>query len=155
MLRSVYRTGSSLILDKSNDKDYIYYYDTVAERKKALIKNRNHDNDLKFRVFGSEPKIFLGCYIYPYMELVQGEEIPEFKTFNLLDHKREYVDLLKKYIPDMLDVDKRWYHILIAYYIFKKDNFQDHLDQIQSVHDNGITPELKNTLLKYFKIEEE
>lgn len=156
MLIAIYKTGSSLILENYNDIDYIYYFDNNKDRIEALARNhKNGKNDNHFRLISSEPKIILGCYIYPYMELVKGEEILALKDFNLRDHKKEYVELLKKYVPVMQNGDKRWYHILIAYYIFKEDSWQEHLDEIQTVHDEGISPELKTTILKYFKIEEE
>ena len=151
MLRAVYRTGSSLFLKNCGDVDYVYYYDTAQERKKAVIRDKNDTADNHHKLYGNATSIILGCYVYPYMELVKGEEIPALKDFNLREHKEEYKELLKKYVPLMRNDDKRWYHILIAYYIFKENSWQEHLDEIQSVHDNGISADLRSKLEGYFK----
>lgn len=148
MLRCIYKTGSQCFLPKSNDKDYLYYYDTNDERKEALRKNRNHTDDIHFRTIGNDPRVFLGCYIYHWVELVEGEEIEAFKTFSIFNEevKSKYVPLLKSYAQFLKDTDKAWYHILTACYLYVRGKYQltkTELNKIQSVHDSGITKELK------------
>lgn len=155
MLRAVYKTGSSLILPNPKDIDYICYYDTNEERIKALAKNRNIEANNHFRVFGSEPKIFLGCYIYPYMEKVQGEDI-DFKSFNLFDSetKSKYIELLRKYASCLPNENKKWYHIYIAVSIYENGKNKLTKKQIataQKIHDKGVDEEMKQYLFDYLQ----
>ena len=146
MLKSIYKTGSSLILSNPNDEDLIYYYETNEERLEALVNNQNHFVNIHFRVFGSEPRIFLGCYIYPFMKHIEGDKIDDFITFNICEHKKEYKEIAMKFIEKAFDIDKRWYHILIACYMFENNEnaiTEEQREVAKLVHDEGITKELK------------
>lgn len=146
MLKSVYRGGSSVILDRPNDIDYFYYFDDVEEKRQAFAINHDKKHDNHFRVWKDECLIFLGCYAYPFMELVEGEEIKSFKKFNICEHKSEYKKLALNMINIIKDTNKKWYHILTACYMFTNENntlTDEQREIIQKVHDEGITEELK------------
>ena len=150
MLRAVYKGGSSILLNQHNDEDYFYYYETKEERRKALIYNKDHSKDNHYRLWGSEPKVFLGCWAYPFMELVEGEEIEGIKDFSIFDHRLEIKTLLLRHISYFQDSWKQWYHILILCYMFKNGKMeltQAQLTKVQQVHDNGITEYLKTFCL--------
>ena len=151
MARAIYKTGSQCILPSSNDNDYCYYFDTNEERVQALERNHNHDIDIHFVLWSNRLRIFLGCYIYPFMEYVEGEEIQEFATFNICEHKQEYKEIALKHISYIKDEDKNWYHILIACYMFERNKnsiTKAQKEKAQTVHDEGITKELKDYCLK-------
>ncbi len=150
MLISVYETGSKCILPHFCDEDFVFYYETKEEALEALRKNHNRDADIHFDVFGEEPKVFLGCYIYPYMKLVKGQKknFDSFSIFNT-DTKRKYINLLKKYVAWLKNDSKLWYHIVIAYYLFKKNKYslsEEEIQNAQFIHDNGITEQFKNKI---------
>lgn len=152
MLKAIYKCGSQCILPDSNDKDYLKVYETKEERREELIKNTNHSVDYHFDNLDRIPRVFLGCYIYPLMELVEGEEIKELKEFSIFDEKvkEQYVPLLKKYMTFLPDNSKLWYHILIACYMYERNKMsltKTQLKKVQAVHDNGITKELKEYCL--------
>lgn len=154
MLRSVYRGGSSVILLNSNDSDYFYYYDTNDERKNALINNKDHSVDNHYKLWEKRLNIFLGCYAYPFMEYVSGEEIAEFKTFNICEHKAEYIEIVNGLVGRMKDDDKRWYHIYIACLMFERNKntiTKEQKQKAQKIHDKGITQELKEWCLSILK----
>ena len=158
MLRSIYKSGSSVILPKPKDIDLIYYYNTNKERLEALQNYKRGNEDVHFRVFGDEPKIFLGCYIYHYMEFVEGERIEEFTNFSIFnnDIKEKYLECLKKHYNSLPDKHKKWYHIVIAYFLYKNGKYeltQKELEIAQFIHDNGITKELKSEIGDYFEWE--
>ena len=44
MLRAIYKTGSQLVFEHSNDKDYVHFYETREERLNALKKHK-HDKE--------------------------------------------------------------------------------------------------------------
>ena len=145
MLRAIYKTGSQCILPNSNDKDYVKVYDLYSESREALKHNHDHSVDYHFDGIDKMPRVFLGCYIYPFMELVEGEEIETLKNFSIFEHKDEYVALLKRELG-LREASKQWYHILIACYMFankKMSLTKTQLKKVQEVHDNGITQELK------------
>lgn len=143
MYRATYKTGSSLILKGSNDIDVVRFYDTEEERKEALIHYK-HDrqNDVHFDSLEKSPRVFLGCFIYHFMELIEGEDL-HLNEFSIFDHKKEYADLLKKqYVYWIPHKSKWWYHILTACYMFKNNSYdltEAQLKAIQSTHDKGIT----------------
>lgn len=156
MLRAIYKTGSSLILPKPKDIDTVYYYDNNLERLEALKRYKHKKEDIHFRIFNNEPYVFLGCYIYHFMELIEGEENLKFKDFSIFNND-EYLKCLKKYYDFLPDKNKKWYHIIIAMYLYKNNEYKLTKQQIevaQFVHDNGITPELKQEIKEYFKWEE-
>lgn len=152
MLRAVYKTGSTLVLEHGNDVDYIYYCETNEEIEEELKLYRRTDECCKhFRLLSKATAVFLGCYIYPYMELVEGEEIPELKSFNVCDHKKEWKELCLKHLKYMRDNDKRWYHIYATCMMFERNKptlTKEQWKKVQKVHDEGITKELKEYCLK-------
>lgn len=155
MLRAIYKTGSQLVFKHSNDKDYVRFYDTREERLLALIKHkRNDEADVHFAL--AVPKIFIGCYIYPFMELVQGEEIEEFKNFSLIDHKDEYIELVRNYVQWLPRENKKWYHIYLGISMLDRGTMEltdEQRENAQSIHDNGINDELYDYIIDYlFKV---
>ena len=94
---AIYKTGSSCILDTSNDKDLVYFYATKEEAREALIKYRHTEKEnIHFAPIDSVQKVFLGCYILPYMVKVSGDDID--LSFNFLQHREEYIELLRKFV---------------------------------------------------------
>lgn len=146
MLKSVYQGGSSVILPKANDVDYFYYYETRKERLEALQSNTDHSVDKHFKLWENRVKIIFCCYLYPYMKHIDGEEISEFADFNICDHKAEYVEEVRHFVETADSSNKKWYHILIACYMFengKNGITKEQLNKAQQVHDNGISDYLK------------
>ena len=141
MIKAIYTTGSSLILSKPKDKDVVRFYETKEEKREALIKYRHDDpNDVHFD-FVRKPRVFLGCYIYHFMKLVEGEDL-HLNEFSIFDHKEEYIALLKRYAGWLPKKDKHWYHILTACYMFENESYDltaKQLEAIQRAHDKGIT----------------
>ena len=142
MIRAIYKCGSSLILPKPKDQDYVYYVDTAFERKMMLIKNHDHSVDNHYKLFENAKKVFLGCYIYPFMEKVEGEDI-DFASFNMFEEetKAKYIALLKKYASWLPKENKWWYHIYIAVKMYDKGKInltKTELNTAQKIHDNGI-----------------
>ena len=142
MLKAIYTTGSSLILKSPSDKDVVRFYETKEECIEAVKKHKRDKNlDEHFSYVGREPMVFLGCYIYPFMELVEGEDL-HLNDFSIFDHKKEYADVLKRFASWLPHDHKWWYHILTACYMFKNNSYdltEAQLKAIQSTHDNGIT----------------
>lgn len=155
MLRAIYKCGSACILPTPKDEDYIYYYDTNEERLEALKKNHNHSVDNHYRIWGSEPKVFLGCYIYPFMEKIDGEDI-DFQSFDIFDEKikEQYFEVINRNIEHFKKEDKRWYHIVIAYYMYKNEQMKltsQQKEVAQNTHDRGISDTMYNKVIDYFK----
>lgn len=154
MFRAKYKCGSSLILPNPNDDDYVYYYDTNEERLEALRNNLNHSVDNHYCIFNEAKRIRLFCYIYPQLEHIEGEEI-DFKSFSIFDEdvKREYIALLKKNIAHLPKENKRWYHIVIAYFMYKNGEMKLTTQQkevAQNTHDKGISENMYNKMVDYF-----
>jgi len=144
MIKSVYKGGSSVILNAHKDIDYFYYCETNDERKELLVKNKDRTVDNHYVLWEKRLKIFLVCYSYPFMEHVKGEEIKEFKTFNICDHKKEYKEIAEKQMLCMGKDSKKWYHLYIACCMFergKNEISDDERNVAQSIHDNGINDE--------------
>ena len=153
MLRAIYKTGSSIFLKNNRDVDYLYIYDTVQEKRKASKCKPSEDIDKHFIAMPDILRIRLGCYIYPTMELVEGEEIKELKEFNILEHFEEYKELVNYYIDSLINKDKRWYHIAVAYYMFNNNSLslnEEQIKIIQYIHDNDISEEQKEKIKEYF-----
>lgn len=151
MLLAIYKCGSGLLLDNPRDNDLLYIFETKEQAMDALIKNRDREKDIHFEWLGHN-KIFLGCYAYPLMELLEGEEIDEFKKFSIFDHEEEYKDLLKSYAKKLSLNDKRWYHILVAIYMYENGKSKlnkTQLKKVQKVHDEkGIDQEVKKYIME-------
>jgi len=151
MLKAIYKTGSQLVFEHSNDKDYVHFYETNEERLNALKKHKyDKEADVHFAV--ASPRIFIGCYIYPFMELVQGEEIEELKNFNLIDHKDEYIVLVRKYMKWLTRENKKWYHIYLGISMLDRGVMEltdEQRKNAQSIHDNGINDELYDYIIDY------
>lgn len=147
---AIYKTGSSCILEKSNDNDLVYFYATKEEAREALIKYRHTEKaDVHFAPISSVQKVFLGCYILPFMVKVSGEDID--LSFNFLQHKEEYIELLKQYL-NMRKQSKLWYHIYIAVRMLEKGKRtlnKSEKEKAQSIHDNGIDDETFNYVFDY------
>ena len=153
MLRAKYKCGSSVILPTPRDIDVVYYYDNEEERRDALLHNHSHDIDNHYCLVEKATLIRMGCYAYPFMELIDGEEIEALKNFNFLEHKAEYAEKMKPYLSGMSKVDKRWYHLVIAYYMFKEEKTtltKAQLKVAQNAHDKGISDDMYNKVVDYF-----
>lgn len=158
MLKAIYKTGSSLLLDKTNDKDLVYFYETKEEKREALIKYKHDANaDVHFD-YVRPLKVFLGCYIYHFMVKVKGTNLhlDKFDIFNE-QTKAEYIELLKNYASWLPKESKKWYHILVACYMYKNGSYdltEAQLEAVQRTHDKGITDAKYNYCLKQLGIEE-
>ena len=147
MLRAVYQVGSSVILSKHRDIDYLYIYDTIEEKREAFRKGKHEKGiDNHYVALEKVPFIYIGCWGYRYAKLISGEEIDAIKNFNLFEHKDRLKEMCLKYFGVLRDTDKHWYHILILCYMFEKKKMtltKAQIKVVQQVHDNGITKELK------------
>ena len=156
MIRAIYKTGSSLILNNSNDNDLVYFFDTKEESKTAVDffkKENNNGADIHFD-YVREPSVFLGCYIYHFMELVKGKDL-HLADFSVFDHKEEYMALLKRYAEWLPQDNKKWYHILTAYYMYKNESYElteTQLKAIQKAHDEGITNAKYNLCIEWLGV---
>lgn len=153
MLKAIYKTGSSIFLEAPKDKDFVLYFETEEERREALIHDQNHEVDNHYCLIEKATKTRLGCYIYPMMELVEGEEIEALKNYNFLEHKEEYMALVKPYVAKMSKTDKRWYHLVVAYYMFSGEKTKltkAQLEVVQNTHDKGISDNMYNKVVDYF-----
>lgn len=154
MLRATYKIGSQCILPNAHDIDILKIYDTKEEAHDALIYNLDHSVDYHFDYITRIPYIFLGCYIYPYMELISGEEIQGIKDFSIFKHEQEYKQLLRRHVSWMRKDCKWWYHVYIAACMFDNNEMKLTPEQTliaQEIHDHGITPELEqyiNSIIK-------
>ena len=140
MYRATYTTGSSCFLPNAQDHDIIHIYDTKEECRNALIHLKQEEGVcVHFETY--PPRVFLGCYIYHFMEHLEGEELP-LKDFSIFEHKEEYIALLKHHTTYLRKTSKLWYHILTACYMFKNGSYEltdSQLQAIQRTHDKGIT----------------
>ena len=155
MLKAVYKGGSSVILPNPNDTDYFYFYDNEQERNEAFKKNKDRSCDNHYKLLSDNPKVFFGCYAYPRMVLIRGEEIESFKKFSILKHKKEYSKVALNYISFLKNQSKTWYHIVVAYFMFKngKESLtEEQINIVQKVHDCGIDQELKDKITEEFKL---
>lgn len=148
MLKAIYTTGSSLILENANDKDVVRYYETKEECIEAVKKHKRDKNlDEHFDYVG-HVRAFLGCYIYHYMELIEGEDL-HLSEFSIFDenNKKDYVACLKRFINWLPLENKWWYHILTACYLYKNGDYRltkTQINAIQKVHDEGATKKVKD-----------
>ena len=153
MLVAIYKTGSQCILPNAKDNDLVMFYETKEEARKAFEKNKKRDCDYHFDSIENLPHIFIGCYLYPFMELVDGVEIPAIKNFSIFEHETEYKELLKTCVNTYRKEYKSWYHIVIAYYMFtygKMKLTKTQLKVAQQTHDKGVSAEMYDTLVEYF-----
>lgn len=155
MLKAIYTTGSSLILENSNDKDTVRYYETKEECIEAVKKYRHDsDTDVHFDFVGNK-KVFLGCYIYHFMELIEGEDL-HLNDFDIFEEntKKDYVACLIRFTKWLPLEHKWWYHILTACYMYKNGNYNltsGQLTAIQRTHDKGITESKYNFCIDTLK----
>ena len=154
MLKAVYTTGSSLLLNNYHDKDIVRFYETKEEKREALIKYK-HDSEYDVHFDYIRPtKVCLWCYLYHFMKLIEGEDL-HLNDFSIFDHKEEYMELLKKYASWLPQESKWWYHILTAYYMFKNNSYElteAQLKAIQSTHDKGITNAKYNLSIEWLSV---
>ena len=97
----------------------------------------------------------MGCYAYPFMQHISGEQITEFENFSILDEtiRPQYIEVVKKNLTCIPRKSKRWYHIVIAYYIFKNGEMKLTTQQkevVQNTHDKGISDTMYNKVVDYF-----
>lgn len=141
MIKAKYTTGSQCFLDNPNDRDEVWFYETKEEANEAR-RTRGLDRTINVHYDYVRPlKVFLGCYVYHFMELVEGEDL-HLDQFSIFDHKEEYIALLKRYAGWLPKKDKHWYHILTACYMFENESYDltaKQLEAIQRTHDKGIT----------------
>lgn len=154
MLKARYTTGSSLLLEKHNDIDEVWFYESKEEKNNALAKYRPQEGiDVHFD-YVRPLKVFLGCYSYHYMKLIEGEDL-HLDEFNIFDHEEEYKELLRRYVSWLPLESKKWYHIITAYYLFKNKNYdltEAQLKVIQSTHDKGITNAKYNLCIEWLGV---
>ena len=151
MIISSYKGGSSVILPKHKDIDIFNYYETKEEALEELRQCNDHSVDYHFLHYEKRLHIFIGCYAYPFMEHISGQEITEFKLFNICEHKEEYKKVADFFIKHAENIDKRWYHLVIACFMFqngKNEITEEQKEIAQSVHDNGISDKLKKFIKK-------
>ena len=149
---AIYTTGSSLILKKPNDKDVVYFYPTKEEKIEALRTYR-HDSEYDVHFAVAKTCVFLGCYIYHFMELIEGEDL-HLNEFSIFDHKEEYIALLKKAVNIYNRKSKKWYQILTAVYMFENNSYdltEEQLKDIQQAHDKGVTKKLYTYIIDYLE----
>ena len=150
-MKAKYKTGSSLFFE-GNDIDYVIFCDSKEERKELISHyHRTKEACLHFRLADKPTPIILGCYSFPYCELIEGEEIPALKEFNILEHKEEYKRTAMRYINYLKDTDKQWYHIYIACKMFERNKItltKEMITVAKKIHDNGVDEKIKNYCLK-------
>lgn len=144
--RAIYSCGSSLILDNPNDTDICLVFDDV-EKKKYGFEHSPHDTGYCLHFATKEYKPFIGCYAVPLMKKLGGEDI-DFK-FDIFEEetKKEYIAILRNAVKKLKDDSKQWYHVLTAIYMYENGSYiltEEQKANVQEVHDNGITLELKN-----------
>ena len=156
MLKAKYTTGSSLLINNPRDIDEVWFYEAKEECDKArTARGLGEENvNVHYSYVGREPMVYLGCYIYHFMKLVEGEDL-HLDNFSIFDHKEEYIELLKRYAGWLPKENKRWYHILTACYMFENNSYDltsAQLTAIQRTHDKGITDAKYNYCLKQLGI---
>lgn len=155
MLKAKYTTGSSCFLEKHNDNDEVWFYETKEEATEARITRGAGVKGIDVHYDYVRPlKVFLGCYIYHFAKLLEGEDL-HLNEFSIFDHKEEYIELMKKYVSWLPKEDKHWYHILTACYMFANKSYDltsTQLETIQRTHDKGITDAKYNYCLKQLGI---
>lgn len=150
MIKAIYKTGSNLYLDNGRDTDLVYYYETKEECIEAIKAFKGKaESDIHFD-YVRPVKVGLWCYLYRFMELVEGEDL-HLADFSIFDHKEEYINCLKKFVGWLPKDNKWWYHILTACYMFENNSYEltkAQLKDIQRTHDKGITDAKYNYCLK-------
>lgn len=153
---SKYKGGSGVVLPNPHDEDIFLYFNTNDERKHALITNHDHSKDFHFKLKDKALNIFLGCYAYPYMELIEGEDLG-LKDFDIKEHSKEYANCLIEYINRWKDKDltnKHWYHVYLGYCALKNKTklTKTQKEKAQTIHDSGIDSELLKDIFDYLTI---
>ena len=147
-----YKTGSSLVLEKPNDIDVVWFYATKEDKYEALKKFTPSDFDYDVHFDYVRPfKAFIGCYIYLYMELISGEDL-HLDKLSIFDHKEEYVELLKRYANYLPRESKLWYHVYLGVSILDRGKSyltKEQKQNAQLLHDNGINDKLYDYIIDY------
>ena len=155
MLKAVYKCGSSTILENAHDVDYVYIYETREERMEAFKKYRRKEGiDPHWDSLDVLPRIFAGCPLYPYLKLVEGEEVEAIKNFNLLDHKEEYISLVRKHLEFLPREHKGWYKLYIGISMLDRGTMElskEQIENAQKIHDDGLNCELYNYIIDYLE----
>ena len=155
MLRAIYYCGSSVILPNPRDVDIVYMYDTIEELHEAKRNKKKRDTDFNIHYELTTPRVFLGCYAYPYMRRIEGEDL-HLENFSLLDHKDEYIAKIKEYVKFLQQhrEDKKWYHVYLGISILDRGTMelsQEQRENAQKIHDEGINCELYNYIIDYLE----
>ena len=158
MLKAIYKCGSSLLLPKPKDIDYLLIYDTKEEASaEAMKKNRVRDGiNRHYNYVENVLKVRLYCYTNPILELIEGEEIEGLKTFSIFDKqvKEQYIALLKNYVSWLPHESKLWYHIYIAVKMYDKGKMsltKTEKNTAQKIHDEGIDEDNYQYIIDYFE----
>ena len=152
---AIYKGGSSVILPNPKDEDIFCFYETKQDRLHALIHNHDHSKDYHFRLKSTAKVLFIGCYSYPYLEKISGEDLG-FDKFDIHDCEKEYAKLLLDYINTWKEKgleNKHWYHIYLGYYSLKNgrgEKFSEsQIKKAQEIHDKGITKTMLKNIFDY------
>lgn len=155
MLLAKYECGSSCLgLKNSRDKDILLIYETEEECRWNKINNCDHSVDYHYSYPANQLRIRLGSYANHFIKLIEGEEIKEIKEFNFLEHVEEWKEIANKFVCFLDKQSKKWYQVLAGYYFIKNGKMKltkTQLEKVQETHDYGISCELYEKLIEYFK----
>lgn len=153
---AIYETGSSVILPSHHDTDLLLVFKTKQDMLNGIRYAPHYTGyDLHFAHMNNINKVFVGAYVYPYMVRRCGRSV-EF-NYNILENKEEYMNCLSKSfeICDKIKTTKKWYHIVIGYYILLNNSYD--LTSVQKemaylVYKNQEIPEeLRTDIFNFLK----
>lgn len=152
---STYKCGSGVVLTNPHDEDIMLYYKNREMLKQNLIKNKDHSKDYHYCTVDKATRIFYGAYAYPYMELIEGEDLGLDK-FEICDHEKEYATELLRYCGNITSNEyKGWYHAYLGYCALKNGNgkkfTKDQIEKAQEIHDNGISGKMRANIIDYLQ----
>ena len=147
-----YLVGSKLLkLTNNRDEDWITF---VAEDSSVARKTGKHSISFYqtlIKLFSSGKNIkadpFKALYIYQLSNGFILEEDYPFKEFNILEHKKAWIDWLKAYTNAKSSEDwatktevlpKQFYHLLYQYYMIKENTHwisEEAKAEVQKIHD--------------------
>lgn len=148
---AIYRCGSSVLLKRPNDIDLVFYYANEEDLKMGKATTpRDIGYCLHFDT--ASPKPYIHAYSYHFMEKIDGQDID--LNYDIFEHEEEYKAVLRTRASCMPKFWKKWYHILTAVYMYDNGSYdltEEQLDNIQNVHDNGISEELYTYCIEKLK----